>query len=769
MMKVPSYSRCLLLAFLAFLCFGNLAFGGGTNSTSFVLGWTNVTAGPGGGWVSVALAVSGGSAWPASAGSDWLTVAGGAGSTNVLIGVGANAGGVRTGTVTVAGQVVTVTQAGSNYVAATPAATVATATANDLTGVAADGAGNVYFTAGANNAVNEWVAQSNTVVPLVAAGLNAPQGVAVDAAGNVYIADTGNQAVKEWVAQSNLVVTLVSGLNDPQGVAVDAAGNVYIADTGNNAVKEWVAQSNTVVTLVNGGLNGPYGVAVDVAGNVYIADTFNGQIQTWSPRSRTLTPLAIGGLAAPTGVAVDGGGNVYVADYFGGVSEWVAASNSVTALGPAGAWSSPYGVAAAPAGGVYVGDAGVISAVPSAWVAVSPVTEGAAAGTDTLPPVVPASQPLSGPFAPVSDAGWLTVNGSPNGAVAFAFTAETVPVRSAHLSVLGVGVPVTQGTPTTISLAPLSPVTYGTPVTWTATVSPAPTGGTVQFYTNGVAVGLPVSPTNGTANFTPDPLAAGTYPVSAAFGGTPGYGPANAATNLQVVSPAAAVIVTLPVADNLTYGQALAQAALTGGVGSVPGAFGFATPGLIPGAGTNAEPVVFTPADAVDYLAATGTVSVVVINPPVITQQPSNLLVLAGQTASFQVSATGTAPSYQWYFRGVGITGANESTLLLSNADATNAGSYFVTVSNAVGEVTSSTASLEVRTTPAATLTISNTPGGVAISLVGVSGYVYVIQITTNLADSIWTPVWTNRAPFTFTDTNGTQVENQFFRGVYQR
>jgi hypothetical protein len=64
-------------------------------------------------------------------------------------------------------------------------------------------------------------------------------GVAVDGAGNLYVADGGNFTIEEWTAASDSLATLVSwGLSIPQDVAVDALGNVYIADCGNNAVEE---------------------------------------------------------------------------------------------------------------------------------------------------------------------------------------------------------------------------------------------------------------------------------------------------------------------------------------------------------------------------------------------------------------------------------------------------------------------------------------------------------------------------------------------------
>jgi pectate lyase len=84
---------------------------------------------------------------------------------------------------------------------------------------------------------------------------------------------------------------------------------------------------------------------------------------------------------------------------------------------------------------------------------------------------------------------------------------------------------------------------------------------------------------------------------------------------------------------------------------------------------------------------------------PSITSQPSSQTVAAGGTASFSVTATGTATlTYQWRFNGSNISGATSSTYSLSNVQSANAGGYSVVVSNSVGSVTSSTATLTVST-----------------------------------------------------------------------
>ena len=81
---------------------------------------------------------------------------------------------------------------------------------------------------------------------------------------------------------------------------------------------------------------------------------------------------------------------------------------------------------------------------------------------------------------------------------------------------------------------------------------------------------------------------------------------------------------------------------------------------------------------------------------PVITTQPANQSVAAGQTATFTVVATGTGPlTYVWK-RGTTVVGGNSATLSLSNVQTADAGSYTGTVSNSIGTVTSAAATLTV-------------------------------------------------------------------------
>ncbi|MDR3228727.1 MAG: immunoglobulin domain-containing protein [Puniceicoccales bacterium] len=87
--------------------------------------------------------------------------------------------------------------------------------------------------------------------------------------------------------------------------------------------------------------------------------------------------------------------------------------------------------------------------------------------------------------------------------------------------------------------------------------------------------------------------------------------------------------------------------------------------------------------------------------PPSIFTQPVSQTANAGATATFSVSATGGgALSYQWYFDGTALTGKTAPTLTISSVTAANVGSYTVIVTNTTGSVSSSAATLTLRTPP---------------------------------------------------------------------
>jgi len=172
------------------------------------------------------------------------------------------------------------------------------------------------------------------------------------------------------------------------------------------------------------------------------------------------------------------------------------------------------------------------------------------------------------------------------------------------------------GTATTTTLASSSASntsSYGESVTFTATVAPAPTGGTVQFHDNAGTLGSPVAvdSATGLAEFSTSALSVGGHTITATYSGTTGISGSTASAITQTVNKATATIATAPTASPITYGQTLASSTLSGGAGSVAGSFAFTTPTTAPGVGTAAQNVTFTPTDA-NYTSATTTVSVTV-------------------------------------------------------------------------------------------------------------------------------------------------------------
>ncbi len=83
---------------------------------------------------------------------------------------------------------------------------------------------------------------------------------------------------------------------------------------------------------------------------------------------------------------------------------------------------------------------------------------------------------------------------------------------------------------------------------------------------------------------------------------------------------------------------------------------------------------------------------------PTITAQPISADVTAGQTASFSVAVTGTAPfNYQWQKNGTAISSATSSTYTTPPTTASdNRALFAVVVSNSAGSTTSTKATLNV-------------------------------------------------------------------------
>ena len=86
---------------------------------------------------------------------------------------------------------------------------------------------------------------------------------------------------------------------------------------------------------------------------------------------------------------------------------------------------------------------------------------------------------------------------------------------------------------------------------------------------------------------------------------------------------------------------------------------------------------------------------------PQILGQPRGTNIIAGRSFSLTVAARGSEPlAYQWKKGGTNLEGANDSTLAFDSVSASDAGTYTVRITNAVGSVVSSNAVVTVVSPP---------------------------------------------------------------------
>ena len=149
--------------------------------------------------------------------------------------------------------------------------------------------------------------------------------------------------------------------------------------------------------------------------------------------------------------------------------------------------------------------------------------------------------------------------------------------------------------------------------------------------------------------------------------------------------------------------------------------------------GSTFRVVVTNAAGSVPSNSATLTVTAPVA--PTITSQPASVTVNVGQTATFTVAATGTAPlSYQWQKGTTNIAGATSASYTTpATVQGDNGSTFRVIVTNAVGSIPSNSATLTI-TAPVAP-TITSQPAN---------------QTVTAPATAIFTVTATGTAPLTY-------------------
>jgi hypothetical protein len=154
---------------------------------------------------------------------------------------------------------------------------------------------------------------------------------------------------------------------------------------------------------------------------------------------------------------------------------------------------------------------------------------------------------------------------------------------------------------------------------------------------------------------------------------------------------------------------------------------------------------------------------------PVITNQPTQVSVAAGGTASFTVGVSNTAGvTYQWQHAGTNISdggefsGTTSSTLTVTGVSAADTGHYRVLVSNSFGSVYSSDG----------VLTIVSSDINPVVTIVGKVGDTYRVDYTASLNPPVnWTPLSTNKltsSPFPVLDpTSARTTAHRFYRAIF--
>jgi|GEM_PF-5562028 len=164
------------------------------------------------------------------------------------------------------------------------------------------------------------------------------------------------------------------------------------------------------------------------------------------------------------------------------------------------------------------------------------------------------------------------------------------------------------------------------------------------------------------------------------------------------------------------------------------------------------------------------TLSLNFASPPLIVTNPQSQTVPQGSNVTLTVSALGTpSPWFQWRTNALKLPGQTNFNLTITNFQTTNQGNYDVVVTNLVGAVTSSVASLYLNSPLRFGSMTYGPTGGFAATLLGMANSNYVLQASTNLATTNWVPVFTNSSPFgivPLSDTNTQNYPKRFYRTV---
>lgn len=606
-------------------------------------------------------------------------------------------------------------------------------------GIAVDPSGNIYVTDRGNQIIRK-ITPAGVVSTLAGrigiggsidgTGSNATfdglGGMTIDTAGNLYVVDTHAHIVRK-VTPDGVVSTIagtrgVSGsangngtaasFHTPMSIAAGANGTVYVADMGNNLIRR-IATSLEVSTvagrLEHGNRDGtgtdaqfytPVGVAVDSAGNVYVADLYNHSIRK------------ISAAGVVSGFAGSGG--------TGGVEDGKRLNARLR---------RPHNVTLAPNGYLYITDGGnsaIRMVSPAGIVSTAAGTPGAFGASDGI-----GTQALLGAV--------YGITAAPDGTIYF---------TDAHYNTIRKLAP--NGSVTTIAGSPSAPPTAADGTAQMARFN-FPAGLALDAAGN---LYIADCYNHTIRKMTPDGMVSTVAGVAKAEGSADGVG--SAARFKWPTGLVAQADGTLYVTD---WGNhTIRRVAADGMVTTIAGAAGLsgATDGAARDARFNSPAGIARDNKGFLYICEAGGVTIrrlsadgdvttiggvagkwgneegtgsearflypqgITAGPdgslyvvdhfndavfraspattPLITAAPKSLALRAGNSGTLSVSASGGGLQYQWFRNGIAVAGATNQTLTLERVQAAQAGDYTVTVTNAIGASTSTTATVALTT-----------------------------------------------------------------------
>ena len=306
---------------------------------------------------------------------------------------------------------------------------------------------------------------------------------------------------------------------------------------------------------------------------------------------------------------------------------------------------------------------------------ISDLGSGAYTAAD-IPVPVRAVLPVEGLTSPIT----ITYNGS-----------TTLPTAAGYYDVVAtLNDPSYQATATSRLL-----ITNATAVTVTLGNTTAPTVASPVTATSTQPTITPVVTYDGSPTF---PTLTGLYTAKAVVADPEYFGSRAALIGVPPQITQQPVSLTVNQGASATFSVAATGIASTyqwrkAGV-AIPGATGTSfSIASAQGSDTDSYDVVVTDQTGVTPSA---TVTLVVIVPPQVTQQPASINVAQGSPATLSVTATGGALTYQWRKASAPISGATSASYTLPAVSATDAASYDVVITNSRGTVTSASATLTV-------------------------------------------------------------------------